>query len=80
MKLTIEPTKEFFLAGDVMVRLWRGTDADGQTVMALLSAVIICEPNAPPPAGLVSIPPPTPEGAARWAQAVLSGDRRLALP
>lgn len=28
MRLTLEPTKEFFMAGDVMVRLWQGTDQD----------------------------------------------------
>ena len=40
MKLTIEPTKAFFMAGDVMVRMWQGTDSESQPVVALVSAVV----------------------------------------
>lgn len=75
MKLTIEPTEHFFMAGDVMVRLWEGHDESNQVVGALVAAVmftgqaeaIVGELN------LVSIPPPTPEEAKRWAEHILEG-------
>jgi hypothetical protein len=41
MKLTIEPTEDFFVADDVMVRMWTGTDDNGTPVVALVAAVAV---------------------------------------
>ncbi len=73
MKLTIEPTKAFFMAGDVMVRMWQGTDSESQPVVALVSAVVFPGQAEAATEGLVSIPPPAPDDAARWARTVLAG-------
>lgn len=70
MRLTIEPTEAFFMAGDVMVRAWQGTLDDGRPVTALVSALVF-DGDTAPPAGLVSIPPPRREDALQWALAVL---------
>ena len=73
MKITIEPTEQFFMAGDVMVRAWRGVSDSGERVIALVSAVQI--ENGPEDIpGLISIPPPEPEDARAWAEEVM---RRL---
>ncbi len=69
MKLTIEPTERFFLAGDVMVRLWTGTTDSGALAFALVAGV--STDGALPP-GAIEIPPPHPEDARRWAEEVLS--------
>ena len=69
MRLTIAPTEAFFMQGDVVVRAWKGTDADGNGVIALVSLVQVAgRPEDLP--GLVSVPPPQPEDAVRWAQQV----------
>jgi len=74
MQLTIEPTEHFFMAGDVMVRMWQGSDHTGAPVVALVTAIAYTgQAQAVVEAeGLVSIPPPTPEDARRWAEKVLS--------
>jgi hypothetical protein len=72
MKLTIEPTHEFFMAGDVMVRMWQGTSDTGEAVVALVTAVAFPGQAEAMAEGLVSIPPPTPEDARRWAAEVLA--------
>lgn len=73
MKLTIEPTPHFFMAGEVMVRMWQGTAEDGTEVVALVTAVAGRGEAPELAAGLVSIPPPDEEAARRWAQSILSG-------
>jgi hypothetical protein len=73
VKLTIEPTQEFFMAGDVMVRMWAGHTDDGSPVIALVTAVMF-EVDAKATAeglGLVSIPPPDENAAVRWAETVM---------
>lgn len=74
MKLTIEPTAHFFTVGDVMVRMWRGmTDSDAPVIVMV--AGVAGEGEAVELAsGLVSIPPPTPEDARRWAEKVMARD------
>lgn len=70
MKITVEPTEAFFMAGDVMVRAWQGVDEVGNPVIALITAVRLDEASGDP--GLVSIPAPDGEDARRWAAEVLS--------
>ena len=70
MRMTIEPTEHFFMAGDAMVRAWRGTNDQGQAVIAFVACVSVDEADGRATEGLVSIPPPTPEDAARWADEV----------
>ena len=78
MKITVEPTEEFFIAGEVMCRMWQGTaeHPDGRTepCIALISMVSLCgqADAAVDGLGLVSIPAPTEEDARRWAAEVLS--------
>jgi hypothetical protein len=76
MKITVEPTEEFFMAGDVMCRMWQGTadHGDGRTepCVALISMVSLRGQAEAAAEGLVSIPPPTEEDARRWAAEVMS--------
>jgi hypothetical protein len=75
MKITVEPTEEFFMAGDVMVRMWQGVaeHADGQTAcVALITAISLTGQAEAIAEGLVSIPAPTEADARRWAAEVLS--------
>jgi hypothetical protein len=71
MQLRLEPTEQFFMAGDVMVRMWNGTAicADGhvEPVSVLIASVAFIDASV----GLVSIPPPTDADAERWARTVL---------
>jgi hypothetical protein len=67
------------MAGDVMVRMWQGRDESGGEVIALVTAVAFAgqAQDLVETEVLVSIPPPTPEDARRWAEKVLtqrSGD------
>lgn len=71
MKLTIEPSERFFMAGDVMVRAWTGHNEQGEDVVVLVSLVMFPGQFEFNPEGLVSIPPPTAEDAKRWAKHVL---------
>jgi hypothetical protein len=71
MKLTIEPTTEFFMAGDVMVRAWKGMTEDGAEVIALVTAVCFAGQAAAMAEGLVSIPAPDDDAARRWAEHIL---------
>jgi hypothetical protein len=73
MKITIEPTEHFFMAGDVMVRMWQGTDESGGQVIALVTAVAFAGQahDLVETECLVSIPPPTPEEARRWAEKIM---------
>lgn len=72
MKLIIEPTEHFFMAGDVMVRMWQGQTDDGEPVIALITAVAFTGQAGAVAEGLVSIPPPTPEDARRWAEKIMT--------
>jgi hypothetical protein len=75
MKITVEPTEEFFMAGDVMVRMWQGVaeEAGGKTpCIALITAVGFPGQAEAAAEGLVSIPPPTEADARRWAAEVMS--------
>jgi hypothetical protein len=72
MKLVLEPTEHFFMVGDVMVRMWQGfarrEDAADEPVVALITAVAFTGQAEALAEGLMSIPPPTPEDAQRWAR------------
>jgi hypothetical protein len=72
MKLTLEPTEQFFMAGGVMMRLWQGANEQGEPVVAFIAMVAVTEGQDHVPDGLVSIPAPTGEDARRWAAEVLS--------
>lgn len=76
MRLLVEPSESFFMAGDVMVRLWTGTvlhdDGRSEEAVALISAVGFGGQAEALSEGLVSIPPPDAEAAQRWAQTVLA--------
>lgn len=63
MQITIRPTEHFFMAGDAMVRLWRGTTNTGAPIVALVAGVASGE-DLP---GLQSIPPPDQAAAETWA-------------
>ena len=71
-RLTIDPTERFFMAGDVMVRMWQGTDQHGAPVVLLVTAVAFTGDAEAFAEGLVSIPPPTPQDAEHWARTVLA--------
>ena len=73
MKMTIEPTPDFFMAGDVMVRMWTGTDQEGRPVVAMVAGFGLSDGSAREPIlpGMVSIPPPGPEDAVRWAREIM---------
>jgi hypothetical protein len=79
MKLTLEPTEHFFMAGEVMVRMWQGSiigpDGLEQGAVALVAAVMTGAGSGvatfEAESGLISIPPPDHSDAARWAKAVL---------
>jgi hypothetical protein len=75
VKILIEPTGHFFMAGDVMVRLWQGETAEGEPVIALLTAVVFTGEvrSVTEGLGLVSIPPPTEDEARLWAAKILAG-------
>lgn len=80
MKLVLTPTDKFFMAGDVMVRMWQGfaqrDNAADEPAIALITAVAFTGQAEVVAEELVSIPPPTPEDAQRWAQHVL-GSRKV---
>lgn len=69
MKLTIEPTTEFFMADNVMVRRWKGVADDGSPVNVLVAGLQIGSEVLAE--GLISIPAPTAEDAERWAEGIL---------
>lgn len=77
MKLTIEPTEHFFMADEVMVRMWQGAavhdDGSQEPVVAMVTCVAFTGQAAAAVEGLVSIPAPDPEEARRWAEKVLNG-------
>ena len=72
MRLTIEPTEHFFMAGDAMVRMWQGTADDGSEAVAMVTAVAFSGQAEALAEGLVSIPPPDAKAAQRWAQNIPS--------
>ncbi len=72
MQLILSPTPEFFMAGDVMVRLWQGTDDAGNECIALITAVAFSGQAEAAAEGLVSIPPPDAEAARRWAEFIMA--------
>jgi hypothetical protein len=72
MVLTITPTPHFFMADDVMVRMWQGAAEDGSEVVVLVTAVTFAGHAGALAEGLVSIPPPDSEAAKRWAEKILS--------
>jgi hypothetical protein len=72
MQITIKPTQAFFMAGDVMVRAWTGTDDSGHAVTALVSMVSFgADVDIP---GLLSIPPPDRQQAEEWAAKIQRGE------
>lgn len=73
MKITIEPTEHFFMAGDVMVRMWTGNRVEtGEPVIAMVSCVGLADGDVAALArGLVSIPPPGAEAQQRWAELIV---------
>lgn len=75
IRLTLEPTEAFFMADAVMVRMWQGTAEhdNGRTepAIALITAVAFPGQAQAAAEGLVSIPPPSPDDAQRWAIEVL---------
>jgi hypothetical protein len=81
MKITVEPTEEFFMAGDVMVRMWKGVakHGDGRTEPCFALVSLVGFSGQVAVEGLVSVPAPTGDDARRWAAEVLSkryeGDR-----
>lgn len=70
MRITISPTERFFMAGQVMVRVWEGEGDTGQPVFALVAAVA----GGLDESELVSIPPPDRAEAERWATKILGGE------
>lgn len=72
MKLTIEPTKEFFMCGEVMVRMWQGTTETGKHIVALVAGVSGGDRGFELARTLVSIPPPAADEARSWAAEGLS--------
>lgn len=72
MKLCLEPTEEFFMAGDVMIRLWQGVNANGAPVVALIAGVALIGQAEAIAETLTSIPPPTPEEALQWARTIIT--------
>lgn len=48
MRLTISPTPEFALAGDLLCRIWRGKTDQGTEVVALMAGVAIEESQVKP--------------------------------
>lgn len=60
MKITLEPTEEFFAAKDILIRAWRGTDENGADVVAFVAGVAI-DQEAPQPEGMVPVPMPAPD-------------------
>ena len=71
MKLTIEPTEHFFMADDVMVRMWQGKAEDGADVVVLVTAVAFSGQAEAAAEGLISIPPPDAESARQWAEHIM---------
>lgn len=71
MQMMLVPTEEFFKAGGVMLRAWRGADQNGAPVIAFVACVLVDDGQSHPD-GLISIPPPTAEAARMWAAEVLS--------
>jgi hypothetical protein len=71
--LTLKPTQEFFMAGDVMVRMWQGKSDRGENVVALITAVAFAGKTDLPTftEDLVSIPAPDAEDARRWAEKIM---------
>jgi hypothetical protein len=59
------------MAGDVMVRMWQGTDDQGNPCIALITAVAFPGQAEAAAEGLVSIPPPDAEAAKRWAETIM---------
>lgn len=72
MKLSIEPTEHFFMAGNVMVRLWQGTDDTARPVVAFVAMVRFDGDLSV--TGLTPIPPPDADAQRRWAECILSGE------
>lgn len=71
MKITISPTEHFFMAGDMMVRMWQGVAEDGIECVALVTAVGFSWQAAGLAEKLVEIPPPTVDDQRRWARSIL---------
>lgn len=69
MKITIEPTEHFFMAGDVMVRLWQGTDDTARPVVAFVALVRFDGDLSV--TGLTPIPPPDADAQRRWAELIV---------
>jgi hypothetical protein len=77
MRLILDPTEDFFMAGDVMVRMWTGTDDEGRPVVALVAGFGLADGSARAPLlpGMVPLPPPGPEDAQRWARQIMGSTK-----
>ena len=74
MKLTLEPTPDFFMADGVMVRMWTGVDEKNRPVVALIAAVALTDGSLRSPmfgSELIPIPPPGIEEAEAWAERIM---------
>jgi hypothetical protein len=73
VRLTLEPTEEFYTTEDgMMLRAWTGVNDRNEGVVAFIAVVATREHADHAPDGLLSIPPPTAAAARRWAAEVLS--------
>lgn len=70
MKITVEPTEEFFEAEKVPVRMWKGTTDNGVDVVALIAGVRL--PEDEDVVNLKLIPPPVPSWSSVVQQAMSS--------
>lgn len=61
LTITVTRTEEFFLAGPIPVRAWRGTTGADRPVIALIAGLQMDKSEVADDPGLISIPPPVPE-------------------
>jgi hypothetical protein len=71
MSITISPTREFFEAGGVLVRAWKGADQRGVEIVAMVAGVAV--PSLEPMPGLTPVPPPEPD----WSDPVRQAMGRM---
>jgi hypothetical protein len=70
--MTLEPTEQFFMLGEVMVRVWQGKEDGGGRLIALVAAIAVEQDTIP---GLTPIPAPGPREAEHWARTILDKAR-----
>ena len=71
-RMILEETDRIFTRDKLTFRGWRGTDRNGDEVLALISHVIILDPPDEPKPHLFVIPPSTREQRRKWAELVLA--------